>query len=496
MLKTCLRVISICLAALILQGGKSEMSLNLTITVEKTQYHPGESIPVNMVLKNEAGRTVVIGEFTFNSDLTGMLVFDSNGKLVASQSDYDRQELLDFFPLERIDAPPDNIGPGQERRRVWDISQYTPLLKPDTYNIQGSYQYHSDKILSDPIEIEIVDGAVSQVQYVWQYEEGSKHKCYLVYRDGSDIMLHKGYKHNPMVIDYNYPLAEKPEPDKFGVAKSSYDKSDYGLWMVGIKDDKLAGYKYRELEKIGELEKFKIGGEIVFDALVETYDRLLVVPEKYEEQGKHYLCLHIFSPEGEKTAEKKFEISPEARIFDAADIRSTGYLLVYGNPVGKGFDVHAVSSKKADLSDLRSDLLYNSEHNFESVQIPPGYMAVDYLYGAAFKADSKELWLYQIELNPKMKTQTPPKRVVKSAGDLAFVSFIVEANGAAYMLFREEGHKLLYYNYTDDEFVFITEDKFSGAQLVATDSAGIFLVYIDKNGMLRFRQTETVMQRH
>ena len=472
------------------------MSLSLTIAVEKTQFHPGESIPVSMVLKNEAGRSLVIGEFTFNSDLTGMLVFDSEGKMVASLSDYDRQELLDFFPLEKIEAPPDSIGAGQERRRIWDISQYLPLLKPDTYNIQGSYQYHNDKILSDPIEIEIVDGAASQVKYAWQYEDGHKQKCYLVYHDGSDVMMHKGYKHNPMVIDFNYPLEEKPELDKFGLAYSSYDKKDYGLWMVGNKGDKLIGYKYKGLEKIGELEKIKLNGEIVYDAVVEIYERMLVVPEMLEEKGKRYICLHIFSPEGEQTGEKKFEVGKDARIFDAADIRSTGYMLVYGNSSDKGYDVHTITSKKADLSDLKDELLYQSKHGFESVLIPPGYVTADYLYGLSFKPDSKELYVYQIELNPKMKTQVPPKRVLKSAGELTFQSFIVEANGAAYMLFMEEGHKLLYYNYTDDEFVFITEDKFSEAQLAATDSAGIFLVYVDKRGILRFRQTETVMQRH
>ena len=472
------------------------MSLSLTIAVEKTEFRPGESIPVSMVLKNESGRSMVIGEFTFNSDLTEMMVFNSEGKLVAKLTDYDRQELLGFLPVETIDAPPDNVGAGKERRRVWDISQYLPLLEPDKYNIQGSYRNHSEKILSDPIEIEIVDGQASQMKFTWQYENARQQKCHLVYKDGPDWMYHKGYKNNPQVIDFNYPLAEKPELDNFGLAYSSYDKADYALWMVGRKADKLAGYRYANFEKTAELEKITISGEINLDAVVETYERLLVVPEIFEEKNKNFINLHIFSKEGEKQGEKKFETGKDTRIFDASDLRSSGYLLVYGHPVEKGFDVFAVSSKKADLSDLKSELLYHSAHTFESLAIPPGYVSADYLYAVAFEPKSKELRLYQIDLNPKMKTPVPPKQVLKSSGELAFLNFNVEKNGAAYMLFVEDGHKLLYYNYTDNEFVFITEEKFSDVRLLATDASGIFLMYADKNGIVRYRQTETVIQSH
>jgi len=78
------------------------MSLSLQISVPKDKFSPGESIPVNMILKNESGKTMVIDEFTFNSDLTEMLVFDSEDKLVACLDDYVRQELLGLMPPETM----------------------------------------------------------------------------------------------------------------------------------------------------------------------------------------------------------------------------------------------------------------------------------------------------------------------------------------------------------------------------------------------------------
>jgi hypothetical protein len=140
-----------------------------------------------------------------------------------------------------------------------------------------------------------------------------------------------------------------------------------------------------------------------------------------------------------------------------------------------------------DMSDLTTSKLYQSSREYLDAGFPDGLDLPEKAFAVSFKEDSKELWLYDIDLNPKVKNYVPPKRVLKSEGDLEFYSLMVNDKEKPYLLFIEVGHKLLFYNYTENEFVFVTEDKFTDPYLLATPAGELYLAYIDHHQILRFR---------
>jgi len=364
------------------------------------------------------------------------------------------------------------------------------------YKLQGSYKSYSDKIMSEPIEIEILEGKASHIKHTWQSDFGQRSKSHLVYWDDEKIMHQEGYSHNLEVIDYNYSLSEEVQYKDFTIANSAYDKNDFGVWIIAAENDKLVGNKIKQNEIIAELDSIKLSGTIVLDAIVENSAGLLIIPETISDKKKHWLVFHIFDSEGKKKSEKKIEVGKDTRVYCAEDLRATGYLLIYGFAGSKKYEIHSVSAVKPEMSDIKNTKLYESSQEFETIVIPPTYDVPQYVYAVTFEEKSKSLWLYNIGLNPKSKTAVPPKVVLKSQGELKFDYLALDQKGVAYMLFTEDDKKLLYYNFTDNEFRFITEEKYSEAQLIATDADGIFLIYIDNIGVIRFLQTETVMKSH
>jgi len=476
------------------------MSLSLKISIEKKAYYPGESIPVKMVLKNDSGKSKVIPAFNYNSDLTELIILDSSGEQIARLNDMRRQELMEYFPLEIIDPPDDSLPPGDERGHEMDAAQYFRLIKPGKYQLQGSYKFYDQTFLSDPLEIEILEGKASMLRHAWQYMLGEKWRCHLVYRDGEQIMHTAGESHSPEVVSYNLPVETDIKFDRFSPARSAFDDEEgYHPWLVGAAKENIAGVLLDGGDVLAQLGTQKIKGDLAEFAAVETYERRLVIPELLTENNKHFIVLHVYDNEGKPVEDKTIEVGAEAKIFDAAvygDDEFQKYLLVYGQPADKGFDVYAVVSEKDDLSDLKSIKLYESERIMSTILIPPKVDESNEIFGAAFFPPAKELWIYNIGLDPRPQKDKPPKQVLETKGELEFLNMAVDARDLKYLLFVEDGKKLLYYDFANNEFRFITEEKFADAQLVVTPSDGIFLAFIDHNGLIQFRHTETVVKKH
>ncbi len=486
--------------AFIIFCGESEMSLSLKIFVEKSAFYPGESIPVKMLLKNDSGKSKVIPAFNYNSDLTELIVRDSKGEELARLNDLRRQELMGYFPIEVIAAPDDTLAPDEEREHEMDVSQYIRLLKAGKYQIQGSYKFYDQTFLSEPLEIEILPGSAAKLRHVWQNMLGDKWRCHLVYNEHDKIMHMAGETHNPEIISYNLPIETKIKFDSFAPAKSAFDDEEgYHLWLTGTAKDKIVGVFLDGDKVLAELKPLALKGELAESAAVELYERRLIIPELASENGRHFLILHLFDGEGKHLDDKRLEVGANAVVLDAAaygDEEYEKYLLVYSQPVEKGFEIYSVVSEKADLSDVKAYKLYNAERALNSLLIPPTVDESNEIFAASFFAPAKELWIYTISLDPQAINPKPPKQVLMTQGELAFLNMAVDAKDLKYLLFVEDGKKLLYYNHANDEFRFVTEDKFTDAQLVVTPSDGIFLAYIDHNGLVQFRQMETVVKKH
>jgi len=476
------------------------MSLSLKIFVEKSAFYPGESIPVRMLLKNDSGKSKVIPAFNYNSDLTELIVRDSAGEELARLNDLRRQDLMGYFPIEVIEAPDDTLDPDEEREYEMDVSQYIRLLKAGKYQIQGSYKFYDQTFLSEPLDIEILSGSASAFKHVWQNMLGDKWRCHLVYNENDKIMHMTGETHNPEIISYNLPIETEIKFDRFAPAKSAFDDEEgYHLWLVGPSKDKIGGIFLDGDKVLAELQPLALKGNLAEFAAVELFERKLIIPELASENGKHYLILHLFDDKGKHLDNKRLEVGANAVVFDAVaygDEEYEKYLLIYGQPVEKGFEIYSVVSEKDDLSDVKAYKLYTSEHALSSLLMPPTVDESNEIFAASFFAPAKELWIHTISLDPQAINPKPPKQVLKAQGELEFLNLAVDAKDLKYLLFVEDGKKLLYYNHANDEFRFVTEDKFTDAQLVVTPSDGIFLVYIDQNGLIRFRQMETVVKKH
>jgi hypothetical protein len=476
------------------------MSLSLKISVEKNVFYPGESIPVRMLLINDSGKSKVVPAFSYNSDLTELIVSDSEGKELARCNDLRRQDLMGYFPIEVIDPPDDTLVPQDEREHEMDVSQYIRLMKAGKYQIQGSYKFYDQTFLSDPLEIEILSGTSSKLSHAWQYMLGEKWRCHLVYNEKDRIMHMAGESHNPEIICYNLPVETKIKFDRFAPAKSAFDDDEgYHLWLAGPAKNKITGLFLDGDKVLTELQPHDLKGELAEFAMVELYERRLIIPELMSENDKHYLVLHLYGGDGKHLDGKRIEVGKDVVIYDAwayGDDEYEKYLLVYGQPVEKGFEVYSVVSEKDDLSDVKAYKLYTSERQFNDLVLPPAVDESNEIFAVSFFGPAKELWFYTISLDPAAKDQKPPKQVLKSQGELEFLNFAVDVKDLKYMLYIEDGKKLLYYNHANDEFRFVTEDKFTDPQLVVTPSDGIFLTYIDHSGLVRFRQMETVVKKH
>ena len=136
MFTLCLRAISLCLLILAIQCGENKMSLLLKIFTDKEKYLPGESIPVRLTLENVADTVITIPDFAYNSNLTEVIVKDSEGKEIGRTNNYVRQRLLGFMALETIKPTERSISPGMEMNVNLDLSQYIRLLKPQIYYLR------------------------------------------------------------------------------------------------------------------------------------------------------------------------------------------------------------------------------------------------------------------------------------------------------------------------------------------------------------------------
>ncbi|MBD3219183.1 MAG: hypothetical protein GF310_12985 [candidate division Zixibacteria bacterium] len=468
------------------------MALSLTIAVEKNEFLPGESIPVTLTIVNTSDSVVNIPNFSYNSDLTEIIVSDSKGKEIGRVNDPVRQQLLGFMVVEPIDPPEQSLSPESPEKAEFDVSQFMRLAESGKYLLTGGFKYDDDTVMSEPVEITILEGKASGLYHEWQYRMAGKWRCHQVYKDHEKVMHMLGYRHNPAVIDYNLPLKDGFEADSFGLAFSCYDKDDYYPWLLGIKDGKLAGGKLKADSFMLKCEEIEFKGRPAFNASVETYERKLIIPEALDDK----ILFHIFDSEGKKRDQKEIGVGKGTDILDASAYKSGEFLLIYRETTGKGSDIYAAISRKKDLSDIEQIKLVGSSKDFDAAVIPPTVKMPRDFYAVSFEPEEKALMIYSVSLNPDIRTQVPPKSILKSQGDLLFYSITVEQNGAAYLLFVEDGKKLLYFNVADNHFHFITEEKFSDPQLIVSDTDGVFLAYIDHKGIIQYRHVEQVIKRH
>ncbi|MBD3382512.1 MAG: hypothetical protein GF404_09985 [candidate division Zixibacteria bacterium] len=507
MLLSCLKSISLGLLLAILFCGESNMALKLEIEIADKSYYPGQSIPVSLRLINDSGKSRVVPAFTYNSDLTEVMVYNSEREEVLRANDLVQQERLDFFPVELIDAPDDSLGPNDSREFNFDLVRYGRLLEPGKYIVQGSYRFYDQTLITAEIEIEIRAGNASGLQCTWQYRMGDKDFCHLIYREREDYLHLAGYDHNPAVNRYNRVVDGLSPELEYHTARSACDEEeDFKIWMPARTDDKLIGSAISGGEVVAELEEIRLNGEPLFDHALGTTLGGLIVPEVETLKTKTKIRLHLFDSDGKKTAENIFDAQTDLKLFDSFmytvydDLEESDeseesedledyklqYMLIYGHPVGKGYGLYLATFSEQDMSDLTTRKLYQSTREFLDVRLPDGLDVPGLCYAVSFKEDSKELWIYDIELDPQAKNYVPPKRVLKSDGDLAFHSLLVTERNTVYLMFVEVGHKLLLYDYREERFYFITEDKFTDPYILASPAGDIFVAYIDHKRLVRF----------
>lgn len=509
MLLSYLKSISLGLLLAILFCGESDMALKLEIEIAEKNYCPGQSIPVTLRLINDSGKSRVVPAFTYNSDLTEVMVYNSEREEVLRANDLVQQERLGFFPVELIDAPDDSLGPNDSREFNFDLVRYGRLLEPGKYKVQGSYRFYDQTLITEDVEIEILPGNASELNCFWQYRMGDKDFCHLIYREQDDYMHMTGYDHDPAVHQFNKRIDGLSETVGYHVARSACDEEDdFKTWMLARTDDKLIGSAISGGEVVAELEEIRLNGEPLFDHALGTIEGGLIVPELETLKTKTKVRLHLFDSDGQKTADIIFDAQTDLKLFDSFmytvyddleedeesdEIAETEdyklhYMLIFGHPVGKGYGLYLASFTEPDMSDLTTRKLYQSTRDFLDVRLPDGLDVPGLCYAVSFKEDSKELWVYDIDLDPQAKNYVPPKRVLKSDGDLSLLSLLVTERNAVYLLFVEVGHKLLLYDYGNDRLHFITENKYYDPYMLASPTGDIFVVYIGHEKIVRFNR--------
>jgi hypothetical protein len=303
-----------------------------------------------------------------------------------------------------------------------------------------------------------------------------------------------GNRNNPEVIDFNHIVKTEFDVDSFYLAYSCYDIDDDVSWIVGVKGNNMIAGRLNDDQITDMVKDFKLDGELAEKGIAETYEETLIVPVL--DKGKNKLKFHLFDKSGKKSGEKEIDVGGGAFVLDAATYKLGQYLMIYGELTDKGSDIYAAIATEPDLSDMKVNKLVGSSKQFDAAVIPPAVKIPGEFYAVSFDTREKALMIYNVSLNPDIRTSVPPKAILKSQDDLAFHSAAFQPNGAAYLIFVEAGNKLLYYNYADNKFDFITEDKFSDPQLIVTESDGVYLAYIDHQGLVRFKHMEVVVKRH
>jgi hypothetical protein len=349
-------------------------------------------------------------------------------------------------------------------------------------------------VLSEPVGIKIIEGDAYMLRHAWQYQMAGKWKCHLVYRDHDKLMHMFGNRNNPEVIDFNHIVKTEFDVDSFYLAYSCYDIDDDVSWIVGVKGNNMIAGRLNDDQITDMVKDFKLDGELAEKGIAETYEETLIVPVL--DKGKNKLKFHLFDKSGKKSGEKEIDVGGGAFVLDAATYKLGQYLMIYGELTDKGSDIYAAIATEPDLSDMKVNKLVGSSKQFDAAVIPPAVKIPGEFYAVSFDTREKALMIYNVSLNPDIRTSVPPKAILKSQDDLAFHSAAFQPNGAAYLIFVEAGNKLLYYNYADNKFDFITEDKFSDPQLIVTESDGVYLAYIDHQGLVRFKHMEVVVKRH
>ncbi len=472
------------------------MALTLNISTNKKEYRPGESILAEMVLENNSSSAETVPEFTFNSDNTSIIVLNAEKRAIATVDDYTLQLRLGYDMTERIDAPADELKPGMKRRTVWDLTSYIRILKKGMYSLHARFKYPGDEILSEPCEFEILDGDARGLNHAWHMRRGARKFCHLVYYDSKELFNMKGYGNNPEVTKYNLPLKSEYLSERIVPSRSCYDGDDYQLRLVGMNKKDLIGIAVEKDEIKSDLEVVKLSGDVAFDGVYETCKQDLIVPEVFIQDGSGRLRFHVFDKSGKKTAEKTIDVGADCEVYDARAYRGGEYLLVYCEGKGKGNDIYSAFATKPDLSDLKQTRLLGSSKNFSDALLPPGTKMPKEFYAVAFDPEPKELMIYTVNLDPDIKTNAPPKQILETKGALQYLDFAMEKNGAMYLLFIEDDHKLLFYNQSLNEFRMITGDKFDDAQLIITERHGVFAAYIDKDRLVRFKHLEFKAEVH
>ncbi len=118
--------------------------LNLTLSLHRGSYAPGETVTGKVILKNDGpAAQVVNSRLGLNSAVApqpfreiGFIISDPAGAEVVFTSKVNRG----FPAAENFKA----LNPGETIEREYQIDKYYPLAQPGSYTIQAIYQNQSD----------------------------------------------------------------------------------------------------------------------------------------------------------------------------------------------------------------------------------------------------------------------------------------------------------------------------------------------------------------
>ena len=113
-----------------------ENGVKLTISLDKTEFNPGENIDINLVVQNLREENVT---FTFSSGYQyDFVVYGENLEVVCAWSD--DQEFIKAFTSFSLE-------PGESRNWVWNWNQMVYNRLTGEYSSIGSGTYHLRGVL-------------------------------------------------------------------------------------------------------------------------------------------------------------------------------------------------------------------------------------------------------------------------------------------------------------------------------------------------------------
>jgi len=224
------------------------MTLELTLSVDRSPIPLGSEIPTRLTLKNAGDAEVEVASLFDNNTITNYVLSDASDRVIVRVNHVTRQRLREVMEPRTTDERPIRLAPGASEVRSDNFSLYHWIDVPGVYHLRGLYKWRDRELVTPPARFEITRAPLAALDAQWEYHYGEKfmlNSAWLaeVPAGGFELVLRKSLRFRPSVIQSNAPVFRTHTPIE---PRVSFNRSLMGggpVWVAWLEAGRFMGIR-------------------------------------------------------------------------------------------------------------------------------------------------------------------------------------------------------------------------------------------------------------